>query len=733
MEKVFLSNLDHYLAYLAGRAEDYPDPTNQLEERMYALCEKGPIGGVSGEPTPTPVVASNYVTPVVYFESSDMLSLATKADGTKGTNVEIKINGETISCYATVKVQGSSSQDYDKKNYTVKFYKDSTKSEKNKIDVGWGKQYEYCFKANYVDSLHIRNLTGAKVGYDMVESRPDGEFKNYLKSAPKNGLVDGFPIRVFVGGDFHGLYTWNIPKSDWMFNMDSDNPNHFVLCAEENNNGNTNPSNSVLTCEFRKEWSGKDGDGWSIEAGTYSDALKNQFNRVINFVINSTDDEFRNNISDYFDIQSLLDYYSFTYLVHHYDGLGKNLLMVTYDGGQHWGACLYDMDTIFGADWKGVNFLSPTRRCPEDYQETNSLLWAKVVRCFTDELKARYFELRKGALSLGNIYHHAEEIYDKITDRMFKEDQAKWSLPAVATNTMARLYTYMAARATYVDGKMKELASTTPTTTYTVTNNLTNATNSNSTTSINKNSSYSATINSNSGYTLGTITVTMGDTDISSSAVNGSNISISSVTGNIVITASATASSSGDTSEPIYTMNTPTVLNGTNAIDTGLALNDTEGEEFTIYLDYYGTSEAFGTEKYRNLLCMMKSTAPYPGFYVGTHLTESNYLRIVGGGNTKVNSDFTRLDAHPHKIAVTRAANESKVTLKYIKDGSLVSKECAANFAMSDTETTFTTHLIIGAGTTSSYGFERYWVGGVNECKVWNSVLTDEELTTLLS
>ena len=77
-------------------------------------------------------------------------------------------------------------------------------------------------------------------------------------------------------------------------------------------------------------------------------------------------------------------------------------------------------------------------------------------------------------------------------------------------------------------------------TTYTITNNLTNCTTNNNANSISANSSYSATISANSGYTLGSITVTMGGNNITSSAVSGSRISINSVTGNVVITANAT-------------------------------------------------------------------------------------------------------------------------------------------------------------------------------------------------
>lgn len=76
-------------------------------------------------------------------------------------------------------------------------------------------------------------------------------------------------------------------------------------------------------------------------------------------------------------------------------------------------------------------------------------------------------------------------------------------------------------------------------TTYSITNNLTNCNTSNSTTSVTKGGSFSTIITARDGYKVNSITVSMGGTDITSSAVNKNSISISNVTGNIVITAKA--------------------------------------------------------------------------------------------------------------------------------------------------------------------------------------------------
>lgn len=79
---------------------------------------------------------------------------------------------------------------------------------------------------------------------------------------------------------------------------------------------------------------------------------------------------------------------------------------------------------------------------------------------------------------------------------------------------------------------------------YTVTNNLSNCTNSNNATTIEENSTYSATITANEGCKLENVTVSMGGTDVTSTVYNNGIINISSVTGDIVITANAIQSSS---------------------------------------------------------------------------------------------------------------------------------------------------------------------------------------------
>ena len=87
-------------------------------------------------------------------------------------------------------------------------------------------------------------------------------------------------------------------------------------------------------------------------------------------------------------------------------------------------------------------------------------------------------------------------------------------------------------------------------TTYTITNNLVNVTSNNSAVSAEENASYTATLTPATDYALGSVTVTMGGADVTADVYADGVINISAVTGDVVITAIATSSSSGGGDTP---------------------------------------------------------------------------------------------------------------------------------------------------------------------------------------
>lgn len=134
-------------------------------------------------------------------------------------------------------------------------------------------------------------------------------------------------------------------------------------------------------------------------------------------------------------------------------------------------------------------------------------------------------------------------------------------------------------RAAMIDGTPETITVTLPS--FAITNALTHASTNNAASTITQYQPYESTITANAGYALDSVTVTMGGVDISASAVSGNTINIASVTGNLVITATATEI----VRENLLTMNDGLInkrFNATNTISTA------NGYFVTDYFAYSG-------------------------------------------------------------------------------------------------------------------------------------------------
>lgn len=358
--------------------------------------------------------------------------------------------------YLKIKCQGSSSMSYPKKNFTIKMYTDEGREEKLKKHFrDWGKEsHKYVLKANYIDHSHARNVVSARLWKDVVACRPDYDsLPALMRESPRNGAVDGFPVKLYANGSYQGIYTWNIGKDDWMWGMDEENPNHVLLCGETNTDGEYGEN----ACNFRRVWTGEDGADWSIEVGSNSDALKESLNGLILFVMEHDGEDFKQGIGEFLDIQSALDYFLFSYVNCGLDSLAKNLLLATYDG-KKWICGQYDMDSTFGLWWDGSTFVSARYACPGDYQEPYSLLWERVRKNYVPELQARYAQLRESVLSLSNMVSQFEWFTDSIGKELFAEDLVSYpGIPSATTNNIQQIRNFIRDRLKYVDERIEFL------------------------------------------------------------------------------------------------------------------------------------------------------------------------------------------------------------------------------------------------------------------------------------
>lgn len=364
---------------------------------------------------------------------------------------------------ATLKVQGSSSANYAKKNFTLKVYSDSTYVDKVKLAFrDWGKLNKFVLKAHWIDHSHVRNVGTAKIWGKIVEARSDyASLPEELRNAPNNGATDGFSIKFFANGVYQGLYEWIVPK-DKLFGQDSNISTHSIMNSELNNQP---------TCAFATTSPTISGN-WSEELqDSMSTAISTSFANLIKFVAGSTDEEFVANAENYFDVQSVIDFDIFARVFCIVDNLCRNQIFFTYDGAK-WYEGVWDVDAILGLPPTVRGFFAYDTEFQtgyiayKDYGVTN-LLYQRVENLFLERFKARYAELRSGVLSVDSIIDVYERLTDTITtyDGLLEEDYASTTgggkftgIPYTAENNIQQIRNFVAQRTAYMDEVIGNMA-----------------------------------------------------------------------------------------------------------------------------------------------------------------------------------------------------------------------------------------------------------------------------------
>ena len=364
----------------------------------------------------------------------------------------------------TVKFQGSSSvsRGYPKRNFTIKcdskfeatalWPYDSERvtnfPNEDKEAIVWGKQKKYCAKANWIDPSHVRNVACARLWASIVKDRAEryNNVPEKLLTSPNYGAIDGFPCIIALNGEFWGLYTFNIPKDDWTFNM-GDGVAEYLVAGENNGRDSCGFSSTPtfkedtygrldFAVEYMPESEAEDEEEQEREDAATEEALKASFIRAANAVKNSprsadwetykADDE-SVPVSEVFDVDSAIDYLIFVCAIGARDNLRKNALYGTYDG-KKWFMSAYDLDSTFGANVHAKGWY-PIINDRNQFNEACSAnrAFERIVKYSTAKLVKRYDELRSTVLSDENVWYVLQNFANDIPRAVYNMDAEKWT------------------------------------------------------------------------------------------------------------------------------------------------------------------------------------------------------------------------------------------------------------------------------------------------------------------
>lgn len=354
---------------------------------------------------------------------------------------------DSFETFATLKYQGHDSLAYSKKNYTLKFFLDEARADKYKMTFShWNEENKYILKANYVDPTQCRNLVCADVWADMVSSRED--IPAELTALSNYGAVDGFPIALYIGGRFQGLYNFNLHKDDDLFAME-EGEQHAIMIANFDDGGEA--------C-FRAPAAFGDDTPWEVEfCGTEDSAwAKDKLNALIEFVQTADDETFRKELGQYLDVDSAVDYLLAVYALGLTRHGASDLMLVTYGADRPFIASLYDMETAFGLLSDGTGTLPADQFLPAQTPEgwdsaTGSLLFDRILEVFGERLRSRYAELRSGVLDSESLCARVEAFTAAIDEELYTLDAAVSGYGADETVCVEQITQYIRQRMQLLD------------------------------------------------------------------------------------------------------------------------------------------------------------------------------------------------------------------------------------------------------------------------------------------
>lgn len=359
-----------------------------------------------------------------------------------------------------LRIQGTSSTTYPRKNYRIYFSRSTkygTKLYVNGVEVADFK-YSFkpgarpidifCLKADFSDSSSTHNTGAVRIVNDIWKrcgwlTPPQMAYKgNYDVRIG----VDGFPIDLFYDNNgtgenvYLGKYNFNNEKSGSGIIYGFEGIEGFndeaalkggrnkCICLEFLNNSETLclfGTSNMDTFDDALEFRFKADDTWATAHEDDKAAVKRLWEWIYSCKGNPT--KFRNEYAEYFGNDSPFAWYLITDYFMAVDNRAKNMMLVTWDG-KIWYFIPYDMDTVFGERNDSVlkyDYTITWETMDESigsyaFAGHDSVLW-ELVRGCPDKLREVADKLRS-TMSLEYVLKVFNEMMGNWCERIYNKD-----------------------------------------------------------------------------------------------------------------------------------------------------------------------------------------------------------------------------------------------------------------------------------------------------------------------
>ena len=331
------------------------------------------------------------------------------------------VDSDTTRLKANIKWRGGStnSDGKHKRNYKIKLSEDVSL-------LGLREDNNWILDAGQADLFRLRNRIATDLWNDFAEK----PYYSHKESGVLSG-TKGRVVEVFLNSDYMGIYclTEVIDRKQLKLKKFDNNTINGQLWKSEGY-GCALMWDIVPYDNQRETW-----DVFEVKYPDLNDLNTTDYSTLynaVNFVVNSSDEEFMDKVDEYFDMPVLIDYYIFLQTMNAYDNIGKNIYWATYDKNEDKKLTLavWDLDATVGQKWTD-KFISGSSS-PEYDININMKLYVRLRQLnannFNKKVSERYFQLRNNYLSTESLINRYIYYYDLIKGSgATQREEDKWS------------------------------------------------------------------------------------------------------------------------------------------------------------------------------------------------------------------------------------------------------------------------------------------------------------------
>lgn len=310
-----------------------------------------------------------------------------------------------VSYEAKIKWRGGSTntEGKHKRNYKIKF-KEKQQFFGLKADKNW------ILDAGQQDLFRLRNRIATELWNDFAR-------KPYYAADGAEVVtgVRGRVVEVFLNDEYVGIYSLTETMDNKTLGLKKSKKGiiHGQLWKTSGRGlsmmYNTPPSfdNTSSTWDVFET---KYPDIKDVNPTDYSPLWK-----AINFVVNSSDEEFKDSVAYYFDLPVVEDYYIYTQTLCAVDNIGKNMYWAIYDSKESPKItfAVWDLDLTVGSSYLKVfdeRYTSPNHII-KGYFNLIKRLIATNAGNFNSQVRERYWSARKDVLSTDSLIARYKSYY----------------------------------------------------------------------------------------------------------------------------------------------------------------------------------------------------------------------------------------------------------------------------------------------------------------------------------